>query len=223
MNDRQWTWSDSSTDPSGFMPYQSTSDWLSEIMRTCVDDSTVRRVLHDGAGVDVSVALRLKALQSGGNVPPQHLPAPMAPTLLEGLCDLADSRHRLLTPGLEEHADAAQAISLKSNQVCQTLVSYAALEVLDSKIMSPVRSLDVLCRPDDTMPSPVIIKLALARADLDERADYGNEHKVNPSTWEAVTHAWDRDMAHAKATAKRWSDLVVQGRMALGATEAVFL
>ncbi len=190
--------------------YQPTSDWLSQQLWEILPSMSVREALRQGQGLNSAFVIRMRALGSvdigAGQLP---LRLPIEPGLGSRLAGLATARD--VQPDLSAE-DARLQVADACEEVRNAMLGYVAAEFVRPRIMGATRSLDVLCCADDLIPSAVLVKMGLARAFVEEREQADRPGDVNEDAWSTIVHTWERDMAYAKATVKRWADLVVQRR-----------
>lgn len=190
-------------------------EWLGARVRDSVEGSiSIKDVLLQGRDLIPDDVLRKRAVHRGVMLLPEfHW---NGPDDLAGaqIAKLAHTHQRLLATNGDEARTLRFRARLQAMDLESTLISYAATEFVDPRILDRQLSLEVLCHSARDMTPEVIVRLGLARAHLDEIDDeMADSAFLLDDLWPVVQQAWHREMLNAKSIATKWAEKVVtEGR-----------
>jgi hypothetical protein len=126
------------------------------------------------------------------------------------IAKLARTHQHLLATNGDEARTLRFRARLQAMDLESTLISYAATELVDPRILDSTLSLEVLCHASRDVSPGVIVRLGLARAHLDEiDDDMADPAFLQDDMWPIAQQAWHREMLNAKSVATKWAQQVV--------------
>ena len=195
-----------------------TSDWLAFQLRECVSEPvTIRDALLRGRGLSVDEVLTARALHDRSPLPTFLRWGGPESSVADQLVKLARCQRTLLHVKGEEAREVRFRISLQSMGLGETLLTYAATEFVDPRVMDRRLSLDVLCHPGEEIVPVLVLKLGLARAAVEElTSETCARLSLEGDLWASASAAWERDMEHAWVHSKRWAETITANAGASG-------